>query len=67
MECLFCSTELIWDSDFDAKEVDEDEYEGDDSAIVSFYTCPKCGRKYQISDPTKEERENEYKEYWNNK
>lgn len=46
MECLFCSTELIWDSDFDAKEVDEDEYEGDDSAIVSFYTCPKCGRKY---------------------
>lgn len=66
MECLFCKTELIWDSDFDGHEVDEDSYEDGDGAIVSFYTCPCCGRKYQISDPTKEEMENEYKEYWKN-
>lgn len=56
MKCLFCNGDLIWENDFQANEV-SDMYEDDDDAVVGFYTCSKCGRKYEIYDPPKEERE----------
>ena len=65
MKCLFCGEELIWSQDFNCSEISE-EYEEDDTAVASYYLCPKCGRDYQIMEPTKEDKENEYKEYWNN-
>ena len=34
-------------------------------AIVRYYECSKCGRDFEIYDPTKEKRESDYKEYWN--
>lgn len=58
MKCLFCGGELCWNSDYDV--------EGDDG-IISSYTCMKCGRDYEITDPPREERETTYKDYWNNK
>ena len=61
--CYFCGHELIWNSDFDLSDISGDEE--DDTGIVSYYTCPHCGRIYGISDPSKEERDVEYKEYWN--
>lgn len=41
------------------------EYQGDSQAIVRYYECSKCGRDFEIYDPTKEKRESDYKEYWN--
>ena len=40
-------------------------YEGDEEAISSNYTCNRCGRLYQITDPEKDAREGQYREYWN--
>lgn len=60
--CFYCGHELVWNSDFMLSDVSEVE---DDDGIVSYYTCPCCGRTYEISDPCTGERENEYKEYWN--
>lgn len=65
LKCPLCGGELAWHSDQNAADV-SDEYEGDESAIVSYYTCSRCGRDFEIFDPTKEERENEYRGYWNN-
>lgn len=39
-------------------------YEDDDTAVVSFYHCSKCGRSYEITEPNKEERDSEYAAYW---
>ena len=65
LKCLFCGGDLIWDSDTDAQERYAD-YEEDDAAVVSYYPCSKCGRDYEIAEPRREERETEYKEYWQN-
>ena len=65
--CFFCGSELIWGSSCNLKDVCADA-EDNDGGTVSFYTCPKCGRSYEIYDPIEEERETSYKEYWiNNK
>lgn len=62
--CFFCGNELIWNSDYNLSDLwDADE---NDDGVASFYHCPVCGRHYEIYDPPKEERENEYKEYWEN-
>lgn len=62
-KCIFCGHELVWQNDFDLEDVSS-VAEKDDGGIASYYDCPHCGRSYEICDPTKEERENEYKEYW---
>lgn len=63
MKCIICGGDLCWDGDSNANEVlDRDE---DDGGIVSYYHCMNCGRDYEISDPSKEERETTYKKYWN--
>lgn len=40
-------------------------YEDDDTAVVSFYHCKRCGRDYEIAEPCEEERNGEYSSYWN--
>ena len=62
--CHFCGNELILDDSQMCSDVNVD-YEGDEEAMVHFSHCPKCGRSYEIFDPTKEEREKYYDEYWN--
>lgn len=39
-------------------------YENDEVAQVNYVRCRCCGRDYEIFDPTKEERETDYKDYW---
>ena len=62
--CPLCGGALQWDSDQNAADVC-DGYDENDTAVISYYTCGKCGRSYEICDPPKKERENEYKDYWN--
>ena len=62
--CHFCGNELILDDSQMCSDLNVD-YEGDEEAMVHFSHCPKCGRSYEIFDPTKEEREKYYDEYWN--
>ena len=62
--CHFCGNELILDNSQMCSDVNVD-YEGDEEAMVHFSHQPKCGRSYEIFDPTKEEREKYYDEYWN--
>lgn len=62
--CHFCGNELILDDSKMCADVNVD-YEGDEEAMVHFSHCPKCGRSYEIFDPTKKERDRDYKEYWN--
>ena len=65
LKCLLCDGELIWDSDANLEDVCSEALEGD-GGVVGYYTCSKCGRSYEISDPIKEERETVYKNYWEN-
>lgn len=61
MKCLICGGELCWSSDFTRNDVFGD---GDEEGIVSYYTCTVCGREYEVSDPTSEEKEGQYSDYW---
>ena len=63
LKCLFCDGELAWDSDSNASD-SFGEYEEDDTAVVTYYHCEKCGRDYEICEPPREERESTYKDYW---
>ena len=62
--CIFCGGELSWDSQGMCNEASSD-YEGDNEAVVHFLHCRKCGREYEIYDPPLDEREGDYKDYWN--
>ena len=62
--CYFCGNVLIQDdSQMCADRFDD--YKGDELAMVYYSHCPKCGRSYEIVDPPKDERDRDYKEYWN--
>lgn len=56
--CIACGGRLCWDSDHNLPDEDDDE------GIVRTYRCTTCGRTYKISDPPREEKETQYKEYW---
>lgn len=58
-----CGTELIWNSSEDGQNVSE-RYTEDDSAVINFYSCPKCGTSVEVYDPTEEEK-SDYT-FWNN-
>ena len=62
--CHFCGNELILDDSQMCSDVNVD-YEGDEEAMVHFSHYPKCGRSYEIVDQPKDERDRDYKEYWN--
>jgi rRNA maturation protein Nop10 len=36
----------------------------DDYGVAHYGTCSQCGRDFLVIDPTPEERNDEYKEYW---
>lgn len=63
LKCPLCGGDLCWDSDAQANDIFI-EYVDDDEAILSYYHCMKCGRSYEIVDPTREEKETSYKDYW---
>ncbi len=63
IKCPLCGGTLIWGGDANACEL-SDMYDDDDEAISSNYTCQRCGRFFEIYDPPKEEREEQYREYW---
>jgi hypothetical protein len=54
------------DSDTLACEIYSSSYNENDDAIVGFYRCTKCGREFEVSDPSEEERNCDYADYWNN-
>ncbi len=63
--CIFCGGKLS----FDGQELVgtwRKGYGGDKTAMLHYIRCKECGRDYEVFDPTKEERENDYKEYWSN-
>ena len=59
----FCGGDICHGSDSPACEM-YDGYEEGDDAIVSFYTCTRCGRDIEVTEPNENERNNEYKDYW---
>lgn len=61
--CYFCGGELQWSGDANASDV-SGEYREDDPAVVSLYTCARCGRDYEIFEPDEDARMGEYKDYW---
>lgn len=62
-KCPFCGGDMIWSSDANANDLCSD-YADDDEAVIHYFLCSKCGRDYEIIDPPKEQRENDYKDYW---
>lgn len=62
-KCPFCGGQLSHDGE-EAVGSWREGYEGDDEALIHYMRCRKCGRDFEVFDPTKEERETDYKEYW---
>ena len=62
-KCPFCGGDICHESDAPACEM-YDGYEEGDDAIVSFYTCTRCGRDIEVTEPNENERNNDYKDYW---
>lgn len=62
--CIFCGGELSWSSTEMAADVYPGEYEDDGSATVNELQCRRCGRMYEVLDPTEEERETDFRDYW---
>lgn len=61
IKCFFCGSELCWNSDANANDL----WDGySDEACMHFYTCPRCGRSYEVVEPDLEEKNLNYKEYW---
>lgn len=65
MTCMYCGSRLTWNSSCMAADMSDD-YEDDDTASVNFFHCPTCGRDYEVAEPSEEEREGEYADYWIN-
>lgn len=61
--CFFCGGALTWDSTEMACDVSSD-YDDTDFATVELYHCSKCGRDYEIFEPNEEQREKEYRDFW---
>lgn len=65
-KCFFCGGDVNWESDANASDV-SDMYDEDDTATVSYYSCSRCGRSYEIIEPPKSERETFFNDYWREK
>ena len=69
MELVICPTcgtaNLHWLNA--EKAADGFDYETDDDAVSHHYTCTKCGTDVIVIEPSREDRENDYKEYWDKK
>ena len=39
-------------------------YCSDNRAVMHWFSCSKCGRDFDVLDPLEEDRNNTYKEYW---
>ena len=63
-KCYFCGGALGWNSDFNASDVCTD-YADDDPAVCSYYTFQRCGRSYEIIEPSQEEQQQLWNDYWN--
>ena len=64
--CPKCGGELCWNSDEMASDVYGGEYAEDKEARTTSYTCLKCGRSIEVTDPVEEDREGQYAQYWKN-
>ena len=53
MKCFYCNTDVRWNNDFDADDVNEEsEYE-----IVSMYECDNCKAWYEVYTSKKNKKE----------
>lgn len=64
--CPLCGGELTWNSCAMRSQLSDD-CTDDDPAMVYYYRCLRCGRNYEIVDPTKDERDGDYSAYWQEK
>ena len=44
MKCFFCNTEVRWNNDFDAEDVNPES----EHNIISYYECDKCKAWYEV-------------------
>lgn len=52
MKCFYCNAEVIWQSDYDAEDINEEsEY-----TIVSMYDCKECNSWYEVYSHKKGEK-----------
>ena len=53
MKCFFCNTEVRWNNDFDAEDVNPES----EHNIISYYECHKCKAWYEVyTDKKKKEK-----------
>ena len=63
--CPICGGRVTFGGECKIKDVYNDSEGFGDDAIEQLYICLECGRLITITDPTEEEKKNNYKRYWN--
>ena len=56
MKCFYCDTEVRWNNDYDAEDVNEES----EHEIISMYECDNCKAWYEVYT-SKKEKKNEKK------
>lgn len=53
MKCFYCGTEVRWNNDYDAEDVNEES----EHEIISMYECDSCKAWYEVYT-VKKDKEN---------
>ena len=55
--CFRCGHEVVWSSDFMKSECGyAEDYDDPNDGLVSYFTCPYCGTRYELVEPDEEEK-----------
>ena len=63
-KCMRCGHEIILESNFMLSEINGEELNEEDDAMVTNAHCPYCGARYELYDTPESEKKNY--PYWNN-
>jgi len=63
MKCPICGGKLYSQGQNPAMK-EKWNYGSDNRAIMHWFSCGTCGRDFDVCDPLEEDRNDAYKEYW---
>ena len=63
-KCMRCGHEIILESNFMLSEINGEELNEEDDAMVTNAHCPYCGARYELYDTPESEKKNY--PYWDN-
>ena len=57
-KCMRCGHEIIIEGNFMLSEINGEELNEEDDAMVTYAICPYCGARYELTDTLESEKKN---------